>query len=94
MCVVAGAEVVEGYSPRPSNALCYVLAGHLQMDASRVATFLLVNVKECPHLGLMIIKHIHVTFCLSHMVHSYCSKVERKCSYGVQFLIYSYHIQL
>lgn len=52
--VVARAQVVKGYSPRPSYALCYVLARHLEMDPSWMATFLLVHVEEGSHLRLII----------------------------------------
>lgn len=57
--VVARAQVVEGDSPWPADALRHILTGHLQVHASRVAPFLLVNIEERPHLRLSKSKNPH-----------------------------------
>jgi hypothetical protein len=50
--VVAWTQVIESNSPWASNTFCHILPGHFQMNTSRVASFLLVDIKECPQFSL------------------------------------------
>lgn len=56
MGVVAVAQVIEGHGSGSTNALCHILPSHLKVDASCVATFLLMNIEERPDLSLYYIK--------------------------------------
>ena len=52
VCVVTRAQIIKCDSPWPTDALSHVLTSHLQMNPTRVASFLLVHVEECSHLSL------------------------------------------
>lgn len=60
--VVAVAQVVEGHGSGSTDALGHVLPGHLEVDASCVAPFLLVHIEERPYLSLLLM----TSWCLLH----------------------------